>query len=314
MSEEIFEQLFQVGVPARLDLNNIRGSILIQPQDPTIEARAIRVKGVKDLESGDGELTTIEMNQQEDGRVIVQTRFANQGIPGFPQIKHKPCIIDYTVQVPQDCVLRVEAVSSSIEIENLKGEFKISSVSGALDLLDLSGKIRAESVSGNLNAEGLNGRTDLENVSGNTHLIQSQIPALKIKTVSGNILVQTTGQSEPYHFHTISGDLTLILAKEQGVSIHMQSLSGKLLIHHPDGVASQRAPKDLAVQDGGPPVQFDTISGDLHLTTPEVYQAEATVNPEDSSTNQHAVLESVAQGKLTAEEGLQALKDSSSEQ
>ncbi len=74
MSEEIHEQIFQVGEPASLDLSNIRGSVQIIPQDSTQEARTIAVKAVKDLDSGDNELTEIEMVQREDGQVVVKTR------------------------------------------------------------------------------------------------------------------------------------------------------------------------------------------------------------------------------------------------
>jgi hypothetical protein len=313
MSEEIHEQVFQVGMPALLNLNNIRGSIVILPQDPSLQERTILVRGVKDLESGDGEYTTIEMAQREDGQVVVETRYIGQDKLGFLQIKHKPCLITYTVQVPKNCSIRVESVSGSIEIEKLEGEFNISSVSGAIALIDLSGEIRCQSVSGQIRAERLNGPTNCENVSGNIQLLQSQIPALEAKTVSGEILVDIAGQAEPYSFHTVSGDLTLILAEEQGISIQMQSLSGKLHIHHPDGIASQKAPHDLAVQGGGLPIGFDTISGDLHLTTPELHQKDATGNQEVGATAQHNVLESVARGEMTAEEGLHALKSSSAE-
>lgn len=311
MSEEIYEQAFQVGAPARLDLYNIRGSIVILSQDPTLQEKAILVKGVKDLESGDGEHTTIEMNQTGDGQVVVRTRFTGQELPGFLQIKHKPCIINYTVHMPKNCSIKVESISGPIEIEKLEGEFKISSVSGALALKDLSGQIQFNSVSGDIKAERLTGRIKTENVSGDIQLLQSDVPALEAKTVSGSILVDTIGQNEPYRFHTISGDLTLLLAEDQGVSIQMQSLSGKLQMHHPDGIASQKAPHDLAIQGGGAQVQFETVSGDLHLTTPGLHQAEITGEYEDASSNQHDVLESVARGEMTAEEGLNALKGGS---
>ena len=312
MSEETFEEVFHVGVPANLDLNNIRGSVKVSPQGSEVGARAIIVKAVKDLDSGDGDLTEIEMTQTDDGRVVIKTRFSGLELPGLQKLKHLPCRVHYTVQVPENCQVRVETISSSIELDNLRGEFEIGSVSGDLELRELGGDLKARSVSGQIRVEALDGRANCENVSGKIHLHQSQIPALKAKTVSGEIIVQATGQSETYNFHSISGDLILILNEDQGVSIQMQSLSGKLHIHHPEGVSSQRAPRDLSVQGGGPKAQFETISGDLHLTTPELLKTE-TVEAGDSSPNQHDVLASVARGELTAEEGLQALKDSNSE-
>lgn len=310
MSEENYEQVFQVGEPAALDLYNLRGTVQAVPMDSTADTRAIIVKAVKDLDSGDGELTQIEMEQREDGSVVIKTRFAGQDFPGFQQLKRRPCKIHYTVQVPKNCRVKIETVSSSIELEKLEGEFEIGSVSGDLRLRNLLGVLNARSVSGKLIGEALNGQADCENVSGDIRLTHSHIPALKAKTVSGEITIEAAGQTETYNFHTISGDLTLILAEDQGVSIHMQSLSGKLNLHHPEGTTRQAAPKDLSVQGGGPKVRFETISGDLHLTTPEIHEAEAA-EPQDPGANQHDVLASVARGELSAEEGLQALKGSS---
>lgn len=312
MSEEVQEQIFQVGAPARLILNNIRGSIVIRPQGPDSQENAILVKAVKDLESGDGEQTTIEMKQEEDGLVTVRTLFAGQGLRGFQKIAQKPCLIDYTIQLPTNCSIKVETISSSIDIEKLEGEFEINSVSGAAVFQDLSGWISCQCVSGQIRGERLNGKILCENVSGDILLTQSQIPALEAKTVSGEIVVDASGQADAYRFHTISGGLTLILAAGQGISVHMQSLSGKLYMHHADGVASQKAPHDLAVQGGGPQIRFNTVSGDLHLTTPDLYEAETVGEQDEKAPNQHDVLESVARGEMSAEEGLNALKGSAS--
>jgi len=306
MSEEMFEQYFQVGEPASLDLSNIRGSVRVSPQSPDVAGRTIIVKAIKDVESGDGELTEIEMMQKENSAVVIKTHFDGLAFPGFLKLKHLPCKVYYTVQVPSNCQVKVETVSSSIELVDLDGEFEVDSVSGDLDLQRLNGKLKAQSVSGPIRGDGLDGSMKFENVSGDIDLKRSQFPALNAKTVSGEIVVQASGQVDPYHFHTISGDLSLILSEEQGVSIQMHSMSGKLHMHHSEGIATQRAPRELSVQGGGPKVSFETISGDLHLTTPELAASDA----ESPSPHQRDVLESIARGELTAEEGLQALKSS----
>ncbi len=213
------------------------------------------------------------------------------------------------MQVPQNSRLGIETVSSSIELRNLDGEFEVRSVSGNIDLRDLDGDLKAQSVSGQIRGTSLKGRLNCENVSGDIYLTESEIPALKAKAVSGEIIVQAKGQTDGYNFHSVSGDLTLVLAEDQGVSVKMQSLSGKMHMHHAEGVSSQPAPKDLSVQGGGPKVRFETISGDLHLTTLDQFHGE-TDGAFNSEPNQHDVLASVARGELSAEEGLQALKGS----
>jgi hypothetical protein len=51
MSQETIEQTFQVPTPAKLKLENVRGSVVIQPAEDGL----IRVTAVKHLKTGDAD-------------------------------------------------------------------------------------------------------------------------------------------------------------------------------------------------------------------------------------------------------------------
>ena len=105
MSQELIEKTFRVPAPARLSLSNIRGSIEIQPGDDDI----VNVTAVKHLGTGNPDRTEIEIRQEEDGSVSVETRFPEAGFKLFGW--RQPCKVDYTVRVPHACSVKRSGVS-----------------------------------------------------------------------------------------------------------------------------------------------------------------------------------------------------------
>ena len=116
MSDETIEKTFQVAAPARLIISNVRGSVTIQPG----EANVIEVKAVKHG-NFDNDRNTVEMTQDADGSVRVETR-SNEALFGF--LSHPPKV-DYIVRVPQGIHLDASCVSSSLMVSDLEGVFQI---------------------------------------------------------------------------------------------------------------------------------------------------------------------------------------------
>ncbi len=65
MTNQILEKSFTVSGTARLELNNIRGSVDIRPGADGV----ITVKAEKLVDTGDAGQTEIKMTQKEDGAV-----------------------------------------------------------------------------------------------------------------------------------------------------------------------------------------------------------------------------------------------------
>jgi DUF4097 and DUF4098 domain-containing protein YvlB len=193
--------------------------------------------------------------------VVVKTHFRKDGWLSFGE--RRPCRVDYTVQVPRECSVRVKCVSSSALVQGLEGRFQIKTVSGRMVLKDLSGKVKATSVSGDVFGERISGPTEFESVSGDVFLTESHLPIIRGSSVSGDLLLETALGEGPYRLKTVSGDARLVLPPEAGCTVGFSSMSGSLKTSLP-GVRSERHRHWRAeLQGGGPEVSFSSMSGDL---------------------------------------------------
>jgi hypothetical protein len=302
MSQETIEQTFEIPTPARLKLENVRGSVVIQPGEDGL----IQVTAVKHIKTGDAEQTIINMHQDDEGGVLVETSYREGGLFLF---RRKPCKVDYLLYVPANCDLSVSGVSNTASIQGVRGEMAISTVSGSLDLKSLSGSLRVTSVSGDLRGESLYGRLTLETVSGDVSLGKSNIPEMDVSTVSGDLAMSTNLGSGPYSFNSVSGDVHLVVPEDTHCTLKSKSISGDLKTSLP-GTHSQhgRGQKTITVGDGnGTEVFHSSISGDFLLTTGDDIIEESFETP-DPDLDHMEMLERIERGEISVEEGLRELK------
>jgi hypothetical protein len=253
MSKEVTNHTFAIPSPAHLSLRNIRGQVSIRPG----ETGQLSVVAVKHLDNGEPERTQIEMWQTDEGNVFIATRFDN-GLAG------RPCRVDYEVQIPAPCTVALRTVSGSALLERLEGSFLVKMVSGSVRLQELDGSLRVRTVSGDIAAHQLDGRLHLETVSGNVQIQSSHLDAVRLKTVNGNIRLETPLDGGPYRFESVSGDVQLAVPPGTGCTVTMNSLSGRLQV---DGIERRASPfarrQQVHLGKGGPLVHFLSVSGDL---------------------------------------------------
>ena len=317
MSQEISESEFRVGLPARLLISNIRGSVVVNSmsilrggleENLAVEEGLIKVCAVKHLESGSAEHTNIEMYQEEDGQVVLKTHFQEGDWLSWFFSGRKPCKIDYVIQVPATCDLKVKGVSSSVEVEGLAGDVSIKTVSGKLTLRQIQGHIESASVSGRIDGEALTGPAFLDTVSGDVHLKECNLESIEAKSISANLVVQTPLSQGPYHFKSVSGNVRLMVPPETGCEVSLKHISGRFDSDLPVDHRSMRAGVLSAqVQSGGPEVNFRTTSGKLRLSLMERIQPTA-VQSKPVAENNFQVLEQIASGEISVEEGLKKLQ------
>jgi DUF4097 and DUF4098 domain-containing protein YvlB len=254
MSIETIEQTFSVTAPASVRVINIRGSVDVQPADND----EVTITAVKHLRTGKVERTIIELEQDEDGRVVARTRFDESRMGG------RPCKVDYVVRTPETCDLSVDCVSSKMSVQGLTGTFSLKAVSGNIILKDLAGEARVDSVSGDIVGSRLSGPMTLKSVSGDIDLMEAHLSMLHGTSVSGNLLLDGTLGEGPYRLKTISGDARISLSPESGCILDVTSLSGTFKSTLPVKRTRQRCSKLRAeVLGGGPEVTFSSISGNL---------------------------------------------------
>ncbi len=94
MSETI-EKTFKVTAPARLLVNNIRGSVEIARGDEGV----IQISAIKHSHSGDEKRTQIEITQEADGTVKAATHYPDGGWNWM--FGSQPCEVDYVMKAPQ---------------------------------------------------------------------------------------------------------------------------------------------------------------------------------------------------------------------
>lgn len=313
MEQEIIEKQFQTGENPNFSLGNIRGSVEILPG----EAGVIRVTAIKQLESGDPQNTEIIMTQAEDGSVSVETRYMEPGL--WFLFWRLPCKVDFKVRLPRSCRLNLSGVSSSAAVQGIEGDIKIHSVSGRLTLKELAGNLNISTVSGAVSGESFSGKLRLKTVSGSVDLAASRLAKIEGSTVSGTVDIQTDLIQGPYRFHSVSGGIRLSIPPGTGCRVHSHSISGSM--YSPGAhFRSLKGTQETSVNGGGAEVFFDSVSGDFSLVALE--EAQPSASPEMNLSPHsdkpvapvnapvmdiHQVLERIANGELSAEEGQRAI-------
>ncbi len=304
MSEEIIERSFSVETPARLKLSNIRGKVDISPGDED----QISVTAVVYLNSGNADHTELDIHQDDDGMVVVETRHdkKNSFLSFF-----KPCKVDYAVTVPKDCSVELSCVSSKARIQGLEGEFRFNTVSGSLEFADLVGQTKAVSVSGAIKGQNHSGILDGGTVSGKIRVMESQIPEMDISSVSGSIVVQTPLIDGPYVFRGVSGNVTMIVPEDAGCIARTKSVSGRIQTSLPITKDRRYGPRGLAeIQGGGPEVVYKSVSGSLKILISEddipqtVHVASPVGVHHHRKANRMGVLEEIERGEISVDDAL----------
>ena len=290
-----------------MKLSNIRGSVAISLGNED----TISITAVKHLNSGNADRTEVDIHQEDDGLVVVETR--HDKINGFLSL-FKPCKIDYTVTVPKNCSVELNCVSSRVRIQGLEGEFRLNTVSGALEISDLSGLTKAVSVSGAIKVQNLSGILDGGTVSGKIRVMESHIPEMDISTVSGSAIVQTPLIDGPYVFKGVSGNVTMIVPEETGCVARTKSVSGRLQTSLPISKDRRYGPRGLAeIQGGGPEIVYKSVSGSLKILTSEddkpqtVHVASPVGVHHHRKASRMDVLEEIERGELSVDDALDKL-------
>jgi hypothetical protein len=318
MSDETIEKTFQVNAPARLIISNVRGSITIQPGEVNlIEVRAIKHGGF------DNDNFKVEMNQDSDGTVRIETRINNDW---FRLLSHPPKV-DYTVRVPQGTNLEASAVSSSISVRDLEGVFKLKTVSGDMEVANLTGPFKLNAISGDITGSHLAGVLELGTVSGRVHLTGSNFPTADASTVSGDLILQSPIAQGPYQFSSVSGSVRLLVPRDTHCKVELNTVSGKVRSSLPvTSLAMGHGVKVTQVGSGGTAIRLKSVSGGLSIETEGVPATNVADTPESASTftpptppvppappapaplSTEEILQRIERGEMTVDEAIKLMK------
>lgn len=317
MSQEVIEQTFSVSGRARLVISNVRGSVVVQAGQPG----TISIQAVKHTDSGSR--TEVRLSQDEDGTVRAEAHYSDGklGIMSFS----KPMKVDFTASVPPEVDLTTSVVSSGLVVTGVSGNFDLNGVSGNIELADLNGPMKIKTVSGSVSAARLAGALIVDAVSGDVHLQESQLDSAEVKTVSGDVQLQTPLGEGPYHFNSVSGDVRLVTRPEAQCTAELSTISGRIVASMPQTASRLRGTSQtLQIQGGGVRVYLRSVSGDLIIGTDAELAAQAVGEvPEEPippaappappvpiapNLTTAEILEKIERGEMTVEEGLRLIQ------
>ncbi|MEO8638971.1 MAG: DUF4097 family beta strand repeat-containing protein [Chloroflexota bacterium] len=176
--------------------------------------------------------------------------------------------------VPVAAELQLSAVSSDVDVTDLRGEQRYQTVSGDLSVTNGGGSIRLQSVSGDATVRAEEPLSiQSEGVSGDLNITAPILRSLRANTVSGDVELEAQlAEGGDFQVETVSGDLSVGLVGDATFEIHGLSTDvSSELDHRLEGQVDRRR---LIVGNGGPRLTFNSMSGDVDVRRPRRLSAE----------------------------------------
>ncbi len=309
MVDETIERQFQVEGTASVQINNVNGSIMVQP-GPAGEV------SIKAVQRGNRP-APVEIGQAEDGSVYVQVKQVEKKL-NVSWLRPDRSRVDFHVTVPEESDLVAKTVNGATNIKGVRGTLEIGAVNGGIEVADLSGDIKISTVNGKISGSRVSGEGKLKTVNGKIHIADSNLPSLTAGTVNGSIRIDTPIGEGPYELKTVSGNVKILTDDAPAGRVHFKSVSGSMRVNNRrigknGNVSGGPSRKVFTFGKGGPDFYFKSVSGNLDFQTSsgEAEQIHETVSEEaGSGPDLMSILDRIADGELSVEDGISELNGS----
>jgi DUF4097 and DUF4098 domain-containing protein YvlB len=153
--------------------------------------------------------------------------------------------------------VHVGNVNGDIAIEGTARDVEAASVSGRVQVSLQHADVRATSVSGEVSIRLATGGTAwAKTVSGPVHVSGAPLTRLEVRTVSGNVDLDTRLEgSGPFEANSHSGGVRVVLPKGAPVSVEVRTYNGN--VDNPDAGSPSAAGRAV--------LTVSTFSGDVHV-------------------------------------------------
>jgi hypothetical protein len=228
---------------------------VIAHDDPgtRIEVHGVTVKDLR-IEMVDGRLEIDHPQLRWDNFLEVFRNFGSGG----PKA-------EVSVAVPRTVALTLGVVSASALVSGLRTDAKLNTVSGDIIVDGLAGDVSLNAVSGDVQVRELRGALTANSVSGDI-AATGAVTKASIDTVSGAMLVDSTGTVQSIGLNSVNGSATIRLDRELPANYVARSVSGRVQI---DGhVRSGSGPTNYTGSTGTlagsfVDVRVNTVSGEI---------------------------------------------------
>ena len=221
--------------------------------DARIEVHGVTVKDLR-IEMVDGRLEIDHPQLRWDNFLEV---FRNFGAGG-PKA-------EISVAVPRTVALTLGVVSASALVSGLRTDVRLNTVSGDIIVDGLEGDVDLNAVSGDVQVRELDGALSANSVSGDV-AATGRITKASIDTVSGAMLVDSSGETQSISLNSVSGTATIRLDRALPANYVSRSVSGRVQI---DGIVrSGKGPTTYTGSTGTlagsfVDVRANTVSGEI---------------------------------------------------
>ena len=312
MSQEAIEHTFEVDGAASVRVKNINGRVSVQPGEPgQVAIRAV-------VHGGENGPTRVEIGQEEDGSIYAQTKHDRKaGI--FGAVLGNPRKVDYSISVPAQANLSVDAVNCDVDVQGVEGEVNLKTVNGRIHAEDVSGDLEFNTVNGKVEGSRISGPLRVRTVNGRIAMRESELPSLSATTVNGGMELDTPMGEGPYTLNTVSGTVRLHAENRPPGKVLFKSVAGRVRVNDQAVRGVKRSfhggPRRQVIElsEDGPEIHFKSVSGGLRIISDEEIEwDEAPAGEQPSEPPSPAFmdfLEKSSTGERSVEDALRNLEN-----
>lgn len=249
------QERFDTPGKVELTVDNKLGEVRLITHAAPVTEIDVRVHGPRDDEVA--QMVWVE-HQNSDGAHRVRVEVPDLADSSWRRLVN----VAITVRLPEGATVEVRTVAGSITAEGSLGPARTETTSGDISVCPVDGDLEARSTSGDVRVASVTGAAEVVTVSGDVRCgpvgktgrvksgsggveVGSVRENLTVETVSGDVTVgrlhdgcdlkTVSGDQQVRQldaglaqFKTVSGDLTVSIARRTAVMVDAQSLSGSL--------------------------------------------------------------------------------------
>lgn len=258
------------------------GRFALRVTDPNVEIRGVdgstaRVRATIEIRASSEEQADellaesgLRVNAADGSLELSEVRRDDNALDALGRIfgRGRGVIETVEVEVPRGAHVEYDGVSADATATELSGAQRYRTVSGDVVLDRVSGSIRVHGVSGDVSLRADAGVSlDLNTVSGDVSAFAPTFDAVRVVTVSGDVEVEGVLDERASHrVETVSGDLSLGISGP--LVLEVRGLSTEVEVNVPHRAEGSRERRRFIVGNGGPQVQFSSMSGDVSVWAP----------------------------------------------
>jgi DUF4097 and DUF4098 domain-containing protein YvlB len=168
-----------------------------------------------------------------------------------------------SISIPQAAEASVSTVSADALVAGVRAAVRANTVSGSLTLDDLSGRTGVNTVSGAVECSRLHGPLSVNSVSGSVTAQRSDLPAVSIHTVSGDVALDLVNGVAAISSSSVSGDVT-VRSPLRGYDVRATTAGGQVVVDGRELWRGLRAAGGQLVEgDGALRVRANAVSGSI---------------------------------------------------